>query len=786
MAKRKLEGELVAVDKTKQGADSAKKNFKGVSDSAKKASKKSAQAAKHSKDGLRKWAKGAIGLGAAYLGVSSAIGAFKGFMGESIALSNEQIGVETALADALRNTGQLTEESLQAAKSYASELQGLSVVGDEATIKAQAMGIAMGVTVDKLAMASEGAIGVSNALGVDLNTAMKQIAETTSGVAGRMAKVVPELGDLSKEALMAGEGIELINKKFAAFIDAGVNTYQGRMTQLGNAFGDMQEEVGKIITANPALIAAMGKAAEIVAELTGKVTESQEGMQGLVTKGIRIALVGLDAIVRVGEIGVQTFNLLKGAWRAVQFLIVDGATGFIQTLHRIAQGFVDLANLAPGVDLSNPLDATLQSMKQLRAGADEAFKDVTNDIMDTRASAQRMRNAIGAVDQAMLEAKRPAEALGAALGAPGDSGAPGGGPSVAGGADAATQSFSQLVSAMKWTNQNALEMAGSLGQADLSLGEFKATGELAAKSLRDQFAQSLFDVKGITQQIVSGLINALGELISFNKQAAMEFLQDQQFAARGAELAHRRAIERRQQAEEALLEARKSGEASALASARLSLEEAVLAEQQASSARKKSSEDLADARASAEEKAGDRIGRAVGQVLLQVVQQTAAAAVSQLIASLAIAEGGMVGQEVGKAGVFGLITAAAAGAALAGIFAGLIGRAKGAGSFAAADGGVLTVGRRDRDSVNVMSQREEAFLTVAQQRAIFGGLIPTTAGTTGGGLAPIDVGRARQMAGGGSTVIQKVEIMIQGAGRNADELARQLIPALRREFARGS
>ena len=158
------------------------------------------------------------------------------------------------LNQSLKTMGSFTEETSRDLQSFASKLQGVSIVGDEVILDQLAFAQAMGASVDQSKEVLKAAVDMSSALGIDLNSSVRNIAKTLGGYAGELGEVIPELKDLTAEQLKNGVGIQLLADKYQGFGIAATKTFKGAMTQMNNAFGDIKEKIGFIIVKNPVVI----------------------------------------------------------------------------------------------------------------------------------------------------------------------------------------------------------------------------------------------------------------------------------------------------------------------------------------------------------------------------------------------------------------------------------------------------------------------------------------------------------------------------------------------------
>jgi len=137
-------------------------------------------------------------------------------------------------------------DNINAVKNWASEIQNATTVGDEQVLTLASLASSMGVTTENLEDATKGAIGLSEAFGIDLNTSMKMVALANEGQYTMLARYIPELrtaaDDSEKMAIVQdamANGFELATVK--------ADTFTGKLSQLKNAQGDTLEAFGSLV-----------------------------------------------------------------------------------------------------------------------------------------------------------------------------------------------------------------------------------------------------------------------------------------------------------------------------------------------------------------------------------------------------------------------------------------------------------------------------------------------------------------------------------------------------------
>ena len=161
----------------------------------------------------------------------------------SVAAANKQEQAEARLLNALRGR----EDIQQRLIASASELQARSTLGDEVVIEQQAFLAALGLSEAQINSTIEAAAQLSAALGMDLNSAVRNLAKTYSGLAGELGESIPALRNLTAEEMKAGGAIKYVNDNYKGFAETAAQTGTGSLTQLTNSLGDVAEEIGQAL-----------------------------------------------------------------------------------------------------------------------------------------------------------------------------------------------------------------------------------------------------------------------------------------------------------------------------------------------------------------------------------------------------------------------------------------------------------------------------------------------------------------------------------------------------------
>ena len=200
------------------GTEKSKKKIKGVSGALGGLAKQAALAA------------------SAYFGTRGLINAFT----SAIDKAGQQELAEKKLEASLGRTS-------QALLSQAAALQKMSMFGDEAIIEAQALIAAFVDDEEAIKLATQATLDLAAAKGMDLTAAADLVSKTLGSSTNAMSRygieVTGAVGSTERLNTLTGN----IADKFGGQAAQQADTYAGRVAQLNNAFGDLQEVLGSMV-----------------------------------------------------------------------------------------------------------------------------------------------------------------------------------------------------------------------------------------------------------------------------------------------------------------------------------------------------------------------------------------------------------------------------------------------------------------------------------------------------------------------------------------------------------
>jgi hypothetical protein len=206
--------------------------------------------------------------------IIGAANAMKEFVLDSINAAAEQEEATNRLAQALRATGSFSEEAIDSLSRFATGMALASKYSDDLILSQVAVAKSFGATNKEAEELILAAANLSATFGGSLEENVRKLGATLNGDIGKLGKLVPELKGLSKEALTAGDALDIVNQKFNGAAAAEVETYAGKFAQLKKSFSEFQEAVG-MLAVDSGLSSWFQTYATVINDVTQAMSDSQ-------------------------------------------------------------------------------------------------------------------------------------------------------------------------------------------------------------------------------------------------------------------------------------------------------------------------------------------------------------------------------------------------------------------------------------------------------------------------------------------------------------------------------
>lgn len=330
-AAKELKEAIKAFDKF---SDKVKSSMGDSGDAAKKSSKTTTTALKRTEKSVKESTKafetfkGVLGgvlaadliRGIARQTIALGKAMFQTFVVEGVRAAAEQEAALKNLAQQMRSTGEFSDAALTDFENFANQMQRVSTVGDETSLKMLALAKTFGVTNEEAKKLVTAAIDLAAAKGTSLESAVVNLGKSLSGLTGELGEAVGEVRNLTVEQLKAGGAIDLIGARFRGSALAATQTYEGATTQLGLAFGDLQQAIGESITQSPAIISAIKSVSTTFVSLTESVNNNKQELIEFVVDAGRFGIAVLRGIV-------EPINNARLSFLRLQLVTAEGKAG---------------------------------------------------------------------------------------------------------------------------------------------------------------------------------------------------------------------------------------------------------------------------------------------------------------------------------------------------------------------------------------------------------------------------------------------------------------------------
>jgi hypothetical protein len=356
--------------------------------------------------------------GLAIFGAKQALDLLNATLGQSVRLFQVQEQAEAALAQAMRSSGQYTEESFQAMKAYASELQRVTTFGDEATLGVMAQMTAMGLSTAQTREAVVQAQNLATVMGTDLKSASRIMVDALEGNGNQLKRY---LKGVDEAVLASGDMVAILRemeKAIGGQARAMAQTASGQITQFQNAVGDMKEEVGRAVVSAILPFVKAGESAILTfSALPAPIKDViiQAGLLTLTLKaltatGMMPATAGLGSMLLMLRKMPLAFSLAGGGaagFGAALTLAGRAVQGFLASLGPIGWAVITVGALALAFSrLKSETDILAHVQARQAAALEESrarYAALTGDVSGLTEAQRRYRQEL--IDTELAEAR---------------------------------------------------------------------------------------------------------------------------------------------------------------------------------------------------------------------------------------------------------------------------------------------------------------------------------------------------------------------------------------------
>lgn len=218
------------------------------------------------------------------------------FLKESAKEAAEAEKATNALSASLAQIGQFSQGAVDSFSDFASTLQRTTGIQDDVIKQNAALLVSLGnLSGEGLERSTKAALNLSQALQIDVGTAFDLVAKASTGNTAALSRYGIKIDESIPKSQKFAETLKLIETRFGGLAETRLNTFEGALTNLSNAFGEVKEAIGGIITSSPSLRAVINVIAESFFNLSESIAGAAKGKDLL--KDILDTMVEISAVI---------------------------------------------------------------------------------------------------------------------------------------------------------------------------------------------------------------------------------------------------------------------------------------------------------------------------------------------------------------------------------------------------------------------------------------------------------------------------------------------------------
>lgn len=335
------------------------------------------------------------------------------------ALEAEQASIN--LANALRLTNEYSEANVESFESLAEKIQQTTIYSDDAALSAASLAKAYNLSNAEARNVVRVSTDLAARLGIDLNSATEKVSKTLTGFVDRdLGRMITGLRGLSKEQLIAGQGLEVIQKNAEGSAAALANSFGGALSQLRNNFNEVFEQIGRGVLSTPELLNAIkalstqfAALAVFVAKVSPQIASFTGWLVDLTVSASQIALKIEAAGIAVLAFGRSLLNTMTtaigGLIEAIpaffDFLVLSSERG-AKKLEVIFSRLNPFAAFGKAIDDAGKAASKLDPIAKALEEVKKAIASATNAASTFKFELEKTDGAAAAARLSALERER--------------------------------------------------------------------------------------------------------------------------------------------------------------------------------------------------------------------------------------------------------------------------------------------------------------------------------------------------------------------------------------------
>ena len=223
------------------GLNQAQKDLKKTADEAEKTGKAAEQAGDAGNTGFSSMA---VGIGKA-LGALAAAKGILDFFASSVTAANENARAVNTLSAAYQAVGYTASGAMKQAQDFATKMQNMTGIADEAFLNAQRLLANYGVVGTKAQEAIQAAYALSIGKNMDFAAAMDIVSKAAVGQTQTLSRYGIQIDKNTQDGEKFDAVLSKINERFGATAQAAMGDSITKTNALKESWGDFKEQIGK-------------------------------------------------------------------------------------------------------------------------------------------------------------------------------------------------------------------------------------------------------------------------------------------------------------------------------------------------------------------------------------------------------------------------------------------------------------------------------------------------------------------------------------------------------------
>lgn len=278
---------------------------KGLLDVQKQAQKTGQASEEAGNKGNESFSNMALGVGKVLAAFAAAKGILD-FFASSVSLANENARAVNTLAAAYQAVGYTAQGAMKQAQEFATKMQNLTGIADEAFLNAQRLLANYGVVGAKAQEAIQAAYALSIGRNMDFASAMDIVSKAAAGQTQTLARYGIQIEKNTAEGEKFDAVLAKINERFGATAQAAMGDSTTKLNALKQSWGDFKEQVGAGL--NDGLVPAVDFLTKAVGWLN-QAFKSMSTAWGVTFDWLMTGLQGLKAgFLTLGEYALKSLQ----------------------------------------------------------------------------------------------------------------------------------------------------------------------------------------------------------------------------------------------------------------------------------------------------------------------------------------------------------------------------------------------------------------------------------------------------------------------------------------------